>query len=114
MADSGVIISCGTDLPLLYDNIPESIYHTVGALFPEGGAPFNEENTLTTAELLKAWTYGGQYNLGCESQLGTLKAGNLADIAVLDGNVFETPMDQIRGIKVCLTLVDGKIVHRTI
>ncbi|HCD45505.1 MAG TPA: amidohydrolase [Lachnoclostridium sp.] len=114
MADSGVTISCGTDLPLLYDDIPESIYHTVGAMFPEGGAPFNEENALTVSELLKAWTYGGQYNLGCESQVGTLKAGNLADIAVLDGNVFKTPMDQVRGIKVCLTLVDGKIVHRTI
>lgn len=114
MVDSGVMISCGTDLPLLYDDIPESIYHTVGALFPEGGAPFNKENTLTTAELLKAWTYGGQYNLGCENQLGTLKAGNLADIAVLDGNVFETSMDHVRDIKVCLTLVDGNIVYCTI
>ena len=28
MADSGVTISCGTDLPLLYDDIPESVYHT--------------------------------------------------------------------------------------
>ena len=114
MADSGVVLSCGTDLPLLYDNIPESIYHAVGGQFPEGGEPFNKENTLTVAELLKAWTWGGQYNLGCEEQLGTLEAGKLADIAVLDENVFETPMDRIRGVSVCLTMVDGAIVHRTV
>lgn len=27
MADSNVLLSCGTDLPLLIDDIPESIYH---------------------------------------------------------------------------------------
>ncbi len=114
MADSGVVLSCGTDLPLLYDNIPESIYHAVGGQFPEGGEPFNKENTLTVAELLKAWTWGGQYNLGCEDRLGTLEAGKLADIAVLNENVFETPMDRVREVSVCLTMVDGAIVHQTV
>lgn len=111
MADSHVVLSCGTDLPLLYDDIPESIYHTVGAQFPEGGEPFNKENTLTVGELLKAWTWGGQYNLGCESCLGTLEAGKLADIAILDGDVFTIPMDKIRDVKVSMTIVNGKIVY---
>ncbi len=111
MADSGVILSCATDLPLLYDDIPQSIYHSVGARFPEGGEPFNEKNTLTTAELLKAWTYGGQYNLGQEDWLGTLEAGKTADIAVLDADVFHTSMDEIRDVKVSMTIIDGKIVY---
>ena len=34
MADSNVLLSCGTDLPLLIDDIPESIYHAVGGYFP--------------------------------------------------------------------------------
>lgn len=112
MEDSGVIISCATDLPLLYDDIPQSIYHSVGARFPEGGKPFNEQNALTTAELLKAWTYGGQYNLGQEDKLGTLEAGKIADIAVLDADVFHTSMDQIRDVKVSMTIVDGAIVYQ--
>lgn len=112
MADSGVLISCGTDLPLTIPNIPESIYHACGALFPEGGQPFNKENTLTISELLTVWTKGGQYNLYHEDMLGTLEPGKLADIAVLDGDVFNTPIEKIRDIKVCLTLVGGKIVYR--
>ncbi len=114
MADCGVRISCGTDLPLLIPDIPESVYHSCGGLFPGGGEPFNKENTLTVAEVLAGWTSGGQYNLGHESILGTLEAGKLADIAVLDGDIFNTSLDQVRNIKICLTLVNGKPVYNTI
>ncbi|QAA33443.1 amidohydrolase [Clostridium manihotivorum] len=111
MADCNITISCGTDLPLMIPDIPESIYHTFGGLFPEGGEPFNKENTLTKEELLKAWTLGGQFNLGQEDVLGTLEPGKLADIAVLDGDIFKTDMNYIRDIKVCLTIVNGKVVY---
>ncbi|MVB09998.1 N-substituted formamide deformylase [Caprobacter fermentans] len=110
MQDSGVVLSCATDLPLLVDNIPESVYHSVYGLFPEGGEPFNRQNTLTVGELLTAWTRGGQYNLGRETELGTLEAGKLADIAVLDTNLFQAPPDEARAAQVCLTLVDGQVV----
>lgn len=110
MQDSNVVISCATDLPLLIPDIPESIYHACGALFPEGGEPFNSQNTLTRSELLTAWSKGGQYNLGQEQLLGTLEAGKYADIAVFDGNLFDAPVDQVRDTKVCLTIVNGKIV----
>jgi len=111
MADSGVTISCGTDLPLLIDDIPESIYHAVGALFPEGGEPFNKENTLTISELLKAWSCGGAYNLSMEKKIGTLEAGKKADITVFDGDLFRTVMNDIRDIKVAMTIFDGKVVY---
>ncbi|PKM50528.1 MAG: amidohydrolase [Firmicutes bacterium HGW-Firmicutes-7] len=114
MVDSGVLISCGTDLPLLIDDIPESIYCACGAFFPEGGEPFNPENTLTITELLTAWTHNGQYNLGREKELGTLTEGKLADIAVLDMNIFKMPIEDIRDVKVCLTLINGKVVHSTL
>ena len=111
MADSGVPISCGTDLPLLIDNIPESVYYAVGGYFPEGGEPFNKQNTLTLSELLTAWTRGGAYDLGFEDILGTLEPGKKADIAVLSGNIFTTSVENSRSLKVDLTLVGGRIVH---
>lgn len=110
MADSGVVLSCGTDLPLLIDDIPESVYHAVGGLFPEGGEPYNAQNTLTVGELLAAWTRGGQYNLGREAELGTLEPGKLADIAVLDTNLFSVRPEDARSARVCLTIADGKLV----
>ena len=114
MADSGVPLSCGTDLPLLIDDIPQSVYHAVGGYFPEGGEPFNLQNMLTTQELLTAWTRGGAYNLGVEQELGTLEAGKKADIAVLSGNLFTAPMEEVRSLRVDMTLVGGTVVHSTL
>lgn len=114
MADSGVLLSCGTDLPLLIDNIPESVYHAVGGYFPEGGEPFNKQNMLTVTELLTAWTKGGAYNLYCDDCLGTLEAGKKADIAVLSGNIFTTAVEEARSLKCDLTLLGGKVVHNAL
>lgn len=111
MADSGVLLSCGTDLPLLIDNIPESVYHAVGGYFPEGGEPFNKQNMLTVTELMTAWTRGGAYNLYAEEDLGTLEVGKKADIAVLSGNIFTTAVEDARELCVDLTLLGGKVVH---
>jgi predicted amidohydrolase YtcJ len=114
MLDSGVVLSCATDLPLVIDDIPESVYHSVGGRFPEGGEPFNPGNTISLAELLTAWTYGGQYNLQSEDELGSLEAGKLADIAVVDTNLFDMPVEEVRQAKVCLTIVDGKVVFSSL
>lgn len=111
MADSGVPISCGTDLPLTVDDIPQSIYHAVGGYFPEGGRPFNERNTLTVEELLTAWTRGGAYDLYQEGDLGTLEVGKKADIAVLSGNLFTSPLEKVREIKAELTFLGGRVVY---
>ena len=112
MLDSGVVLSGATDLPLMITDIPEAIYHGCGGYFPEGGEPFNKENTITIPEMLKAWTRGGAYNLGMEEKLGTLEEGKLADIAVLDKNVFEVSMEQMRDVTVAMTMTNGRITYR--
>ena len=113
MWDSGITVSCGTDLPLLLPNIPEAIYCGVGGHFADGGT-YNEQNMLTVPEMLTAWTKNGQYNCYNEDRLGTLEAGKLADIAVLDGDVFTMPNEQVKDVKVALTISDGRIVHKAL
>lgn len=110
MIDSGVVVSCGTDLPLLIDDIPESVYHAVGGYFPDSDIPFNTTNMITREELMSAWTYNGAYNLMCEDTLGSLAPGKLADIAILSDNIFTTPLESIYSISVCMTIVNGSIV----
>ena len=41
---------------------------------------FQTENTLSAAEILKAWTLGGQKSLEMEDKLGTLEEGKIADM----------------------------------
>ena len=73
--------------------------------------PFQMENTLSVAELLKAWTIGGQKNIGMEEKLGTLETGKLADIAVFDRNLLQTDAREAKEAEVVLTIMDGSIVY---
>ena len=113
MWDSGICVSCGTDLPLLIPDIPEAITCGCGGYFADG-EPYNEQNMLTVAEMLTAWTRNGQYNCYNEDRLGTLETGKLADIAVLDRNVFAMPLKDVKQAKVCLTISDGRIVYENL
>jgi hypothetical protein len=113
MWDSGICVSCGTDLPLLIPDIPEAITCGCGGFFADGES-YNEQNMLTMAEMLTAWTLNGQYNCYNEDRLGTLEAGKLADIAVLDRNVFDMPLKDVKQAKVCLTISDGRIVYENL
>lgn len=113
MWDSGICVTCGTDLPLLIPDIPAAITCGCGGYFADDGI-YNEQNMLTVAEMLTAWTKNGQYDCFNEDRLGTLEAGKLADIAVLDHDVFHMPLKEIKNTKVCLTISDGRIVYNNL
>lgn len=114
MFENGVHVACGTDLPLTIPDIPLSAYLTVNRTFtsgkPEGG--INKECALTVDQILAAWTREGQYANFKEKVLGTLEAGKLADIAVIDQNLFEMEPEMLKEAKVSMTICDGKIVYQ--
>lgn len=112
LQESGTVISCATDLPLLFPNLPESIFHACGGYFQEDETPFQKENTLYRLQLIKAWTTGGAKNLFDPSEkIGCLKDGYHADVVIFDQNLLEVPMRQIREAKVMKTILEGKTVY---
>lgn len=110
MLDSGVVVACGTDLPMTVDDLGVGVYSACGGYFPEGGEPWNEQNMIEPGELIRAWCAGGAYDLEQQDVLGTLEAGKLADIAVFDTNFLATEPVEARDGRCCLTMVDGRIV----
>lgn len=112
MLDSGMTLSGATDLPLMITSVPESIFYSSGGYMDGREEPFQIENTLEVSEILKAWTIGGQKNLGMSHKLGTLEEGKLADITVFDKNLFVIDKREAKNAKVVLTIMDGKIVYR--
>ena len=112
MQDSGMILSGATDLPLLITSLPESIHYSCGGFLDGMETPFQPENTITAAEMLKAWTIGGAKNLSMEDKLGTLEEGKLADITVFDRDLLNTDPAAAGKASVILTIMDGKTVYR--
>lgn len=110
MVDAGCTLCCGTDLPLLTPHLGDAIYSACGGYFADG-LPVNPTNTVNVAELLRAWTAGGAYDLVREDDFGTLEPGKLADICVLDRDVFALDPKDARDLGIALTISDGRIVY---
>jgi predicted amidohydrolase YtcJ len=74
---------------------------------PGGWVPAQK---ITVEEALRAYTAGGAYASFDESRRGTLVAGKLADLVVLDHDLFGIAPEEIRNVKVVTTVVGGKVV----
>lgn len=111
MQELGMNLCGATDLPLMFTSVPEAIYHSCGGYLKEGTV-FQPENAITIPEMLKAWTIGGQKNLGMEYALGTLEKGKLADIAVFDRDLTKLSPKECKDAKVLMTILDGNIVYK--
>ncbi|MCB6367419.1 amidohydrolase family protein, partial [Intestinibacillus massiliensis] len=58
-----------------------------------------------------SFTKGGAYSLGREQELGTIESGKLADIVVLDKNLFSINTAQILDTSPLMTIMNGRIVY---
>ena len=74
---------------------------------PEGWVP---EQKITVEEALRAYTSGAAFASFEEQRKGTLAPGRLADFVMLERNLFEIPPEEIRDVKVDLTVVAGRRV----
>jgi predicted amidohydrolase YtcJ len=58
-------------------------------------------------EALRAYTIGPAYAVGMEDRLGKLSPGYLADLVVLDRDIFTIPPDELLETQIVGTMVDG-------
>lgn len=115
LIDAGCTLAFGTDSPVVEVNPFYGIYNAVTrqSVFtrePKGG--WLPEEKITLAEALSAYTYGAACAASRADKLGTLASGKLADIVVLDRNLFEVSSEEIPDTKVVMTVMDGKIVYQ--
>ena len=111
LQEAGARLAFGTDFPIDVLNPLLQIYRAVTRIDSSGNTVWHPHERITLADALKAYTTGSAFGTFRERELGTLEVGKLADIVVLERNLFEIPVEDIPDIKVQLTLVDGKIVY---
>lgn len=109
----GASLALGTDYPVAHFNPFPNIQAAVTRCSQNGSViGVNPEETISIAEALIAYTYGGACSFNREEELGTLEVGKLADIAVLDTNLFHVDPFKIKDCQVHMTIVDGQIVYK--
>ncbi|AOT10987.1 amidohydrolase [Pseudoalteromonas luteoviolacea] len=67
---------------------------------------------ITLAQALEAYTLNSAYAMRQDHLVGSIEVGKLADLVVLDKNLFESTVKEIANTQVTMTLLDGEIVYQ--
>lgn len=115
LMDSSAVVAFGTDAPVWNLNPMEGIYAALTRqqpwdAYPDGG--FVPEQRITLGQALQAYTYGSACVENFEKRIGTLAPGKLADIVVMDRNLFDAAPEELLESRPLYTIVDGEIVYQ--
>jgi predicted amidohydrolase YtcJ len=116
--DAGVTLTFGSDWPgtnaSWYTADPMKILYAAVTRrtldgTPEGG--WYPQERLDLATSLRAYTVHNAWAAGEEGLKGMLRPGMLADVVVLDHDLFAIAPDRIKDVRALLTVVGGRVVH---
>ncbi|MDR0720564.1 MAG: amidohydrolase [Treponema sp.] len=106
MEKLGIRTAYGTDCPVQPINPLEGIASAVGR---EGG--FYPEHSVDTYTAVDAYTAGSAYANFDENRLGRIAPGLLADMVLLDKDIFTLPPEAIPSAAVCWTMSGGEMAY---
>ena len=107
--DKGIIAPIASDAPVVGVNPFLGIHAAVNRLSREGNG-VGTDQSISLMQGIEAYTKHAAYASFDEDVKGSLKPGMLADLIVLDRNIFKAPIEEIKDIQVELTMIDGEIV----
>ena len=117
LAAAGARITYGSDWPV--DRLDEWFALKVGVTrenSPDAGPKYagrlSTDAGLTLPTVIRAITANSAYELHVEQDVGTLEVGKLADLIVLDRNLFKIPAREIGAVKVLLTIIGGRVIYQ--
>ncbi len=118
---SGIIIAGGSDHMIGHDknravnafNPFFNMWMSISRKTREGKLIYPEEK-ITREQALRMYTNGSAYLHFSEKTLGSLEAGKLADLVIIDKDFLACPEDDIRHIQALATVVEGKLVYGTL
>jgi len=110
---AGATLVAGSDWPVSTPNPLEEIEVAVERVFPAARGhqpPFLPDERLDLPVAIAAFTAGTAWINHCGDETGTLEPGKLADLAVLDRDLFDRGAGAIGDARVVATFVDGRPV----
>ncbi len=107
--DHGTRLALGTDAPIepldAFANLHAAVTRQDAHGNPAGG--WHPEQRLTLAEALHAYTLGSAWAGGWDAELGSLEVGKRADLVVVNRDPFGVGAEELRGVRVVWTMVEG-------
>lgn len=112
MLAMGVPVGGGTDATRVASYNPfVSLYWMITGKTLGGLSLQDESERLDRETALYLWTKGSSWFSGEDHVKGALQAGELADLAVLSGDLMNVDDEQIKDLHSVMTVMGGDIVH---
>jgi len=113
LIDAGAVLAFGSDWTVAPLDPVQGVYaavtrRTLDGRNPGGWVPGQK---ITVEEAVRAYTYGSAYAEFADAVKGTLTPGKLADLVLLDRDIFRVEPAEIERARVLLTVVDGRVVY---
>jgi predicted amidohydrolase YtcJ len=114
MLRSGAVVVAGSDWSVSSMNPLEAIQVALTRRAPDAGPGegWIPEERASLDAMLRAYTFNGAYARFADSVTGSLREGKLADLVLLERNLFEIPPHEIGKTRILLTVLDGRVVYR--
>lgn len=114
LLDSGALLSFGSDWTVAPINPLLGVYaavtrRTLDDRNPDGWIP---QERITVEEAMRCYTLHNAFAAFAEQKTGSIEAGKLADMVVLDRDIFAIAPFQTPQARVLYTIVGGKIIYR--
>jgi predicted amidohydrolase YtcJ len=110
LLDAGALVANGSDAPI--EELDPLAGIAGGVLRTIDGRPaWHPEQAVSLAEALHATCVAPAWLEGAERRRGRLLPGLLADLAVLDRDPFDCPVEALADVSVVATMVGGRWVH---
>jgi hypothetical protein len=110
----GARLALGSDWIVAPLNPMTGIYAAMTRAPLDGKSPggWYPEEKISLEEAIKGYTIGAAFAEFSENLKGSIETGKLADLVVLDQNLFKIAPDKIKDVKVKMTIVDGEIIYQ--
>ena len=114
LLDSGAVLAFGSDWTVAPLNPLTGIKaavtrQTLDGKHPEGWVP---EQKISVDEAVRAYTVGSAYAEFADGVKGAITPGKLADMAMLDQDIYTVEASKIDNVRVVMTIMDGKVVYQ--
>jgi len=112
MLDAGIPVGAGTDATRVASYNPwVSLSWLVTGRTVGGLSLYPVRNRLDRETALRLWTQANTWFSNEQGKKGQIKAGQLADLALLSDDFFAVAEHEITNIRSVLTILGGKVVH---
>jgi hypothetical protein len=113
LLERGATLAFGSDSPVEDISPFVGLYAAVSRRRPdEAGDGWYPEQRLTLEEALRAYTLGAAHAAGAAGRLGSLSPGKLADLVVLDRDIFAVEHEELLETRPLGTMIGGTWMYR--